>query len=359
MNPYYDAAKPHHRPDGFQNRYLDFIPKALPELLRWRWKAWRDDLPRPPLAAAPTVAPELDFLQANASAGPAMQPSVTFIGHASSLLQIPLGEHGLQVLTDPVFSERTSPLSFIGPKRAQAPGLSLAQLPHIDLVLVSHNHYDHLDEASVRALSAQPGGPPMFIVPLGIGAWLRSHGVAGAVELDWFESHRIELGGAVAEVTLTPSQHWSGRGLTDRLKTLWGGFALLAPDFHFWFAGDTGYSRDFADIRSHFAERQTAGNGGGFDLAMIPIGAYEPRWFMRDQHVDPAESVRIHQDVGSRRSIGIHWGTFELTDEPADQPPRDLAEACRAAGLPEGAFSTMAIGQTLRLPRRASLSKPA
>lgn len=359
MNPYYDPSKPHHRPSGFQNRYLDFKTKGLAELARWRWDAWRKGLPMPPQAPAPAVAPDISFIHGNATAGVAMQPAVTFIGHASTLVQVPLGNHGLQVLTDPVFSQRTSPLSFIGPKRAQPPGLAPGQLPHIDLVLISHNHYDHLDEASVRALAAQPGGQPLFIVPLGIAGWLRSHGVADAVELDWFQSHRVERDGEAAEVTLTPSQHWSGRGLGDRLQTLWGGFALLAPDFHFWFAGDTGYSRDFADIGAHFAARQTPENGGGFDLSMIPIGAYEPRWFMRDQHVDPEESVRIHGDVGSKRSIGIHWGTFALTDEPADQPPRDLAAATRSAGLPDGVFNTIAIGQTLHLPRRITASKPA
>ena len=359
VNPYYDPAKPHHRPDGFQNRYLDFKPRGLADLARWRWDAWRGNLPPAPQAPAPVVAPDLDFIRANARAGGDMQPSVTFIGHATSLLQVPLGNKGLQVLTDPVFSERASPLTFIGPRRAQAPGLSLAQLPHIDVVLISHNHYDHLDEASVRALAAQAGGSPLFIVPLGLAAWMRSHGVADAVELDWFDTHRIERGGAVAEVTLTPAQHWSGRSLSDRLQTLWGGYALLAPDFHFWFAGDTGYSRDFADIGAHFAARHTAALGGGFDLAMIPVGAYEPRWFMTEQHVNPDESVRIHREVDSKRSIGVHWGTFALTDEPSDQPPRDLATATRAARLPAGVFDTLAIGQTLRLPRRAPPLKPA
>ena len=355
VNPYFDAAKPHHRPDGFQNRYLDFHPRGIGDLVRWRWDAWRNHLPQPAQAPPPTVAPEVDFIRANAVAGSAMQPSVTFIGHATALVQVPLGRHGLQVLTDPMFSGRASPVSFIGPKRQQPPGMSMAQLPHIDLVLISHNHYDHLDEASVRALAAQAGGPPLFVVPLGLAAWLRSHGVADAVELDWFDTHRIERDGQVAEVTLTPAQHWSGRSLSDRLQTLWGGYALLAPDFHFWFAGDTGYSKDFADIGALFAPRHTPALGGGFDLAMIPIGAYEPRWFMKDQHVNPEESVRIHRDVGSKHSIGVHWGTFALTDEPADQAPHDLGLATRAAGLPADEFTTLAIGQTQRLPRRKPL----
>ena len=147
--------------------------------------------------------------------------------------------------------------------------------------------------------------------------------------------------------------------MTDSLQTLWGGYAVLAPDFHFWFAGDTGYSPDFADIGKHFAARHTPQAGGGFDLAMIPIGAYEPRALMRSQHVNPEESVRIHADVQSKRSIGVHWGTFDPTDEPADQAPRDLAAAAGRAGLPNGVFDTLAIGQTLRLPRRTTVPKPA
>ena len=270
-----------------------------------------------------------------------MQPAVTWIGHASALVQA----GGINVLTDPVFSERASPLSFIGPRRAQPPGLALAQLPHIDAVLVSHNHYDHLDEASVLALNRQAGGPPLFIVPLGLKAWLAGLGIDNAVELDWWHSQRV----GESEVVLTPVQHWSGRGLTDRLATLWGGYAVFSPGFQWYFSGDTGYSKDFADIRQRFASRQQA---GGFDIALLAVGAYEPRWFMASQHVNPTEAVQIHRDLGAKRSLGVHWGTFELTDEPLDQPPRDLATASRAAGLAEGEFFVLAVGETRRLPPR-------
>ncbi|MES2183333.1 MAG: MBL fold metallo-hydrolase [Pseudomonadota bacterium] len=348
MNPYFDPARPHHRHDGFQNRYGDFQPRSLADVVRWRWAAWRAGLPRPPRALPPVVAPDLAFLRSNAAAGAAMQPAVTFIGHATTLVQMPAGTAGLTLLTDPVFSERVSPFSFIGPRRLQPPGLALAELPHVDVVLVSHNHYDHLDEYSVRALAAQPGGPPLFIVPLGLAGWMASHGVANAVELDWWDSHPV----GAADITLTPAHHWSGRGLRDRMATLWGGFAVLAPDFHWFFSGDTGYSRDFADIGAHFAPRQTAAAGGGFDLALLPVGAYAPRWFMRPQHVEPSESVQIHQDIRAKRSIGVHWGTFALTDEPFDEPPYALAAARRAAGLADADFSVMAIGETRRLQRR-------
>jgi N-acyl-phosphatidylethanolamine-hydrolysing phospholipase D len=330
------------RGDRFQNNYLDFEAKGLGALLKWKMAASRAGLPKPPQQPTPDTEPDLAFLRANAAAGSAMTPSVTWIGHATTLVQL----GGINILTDPIFSERASPLSFLGPKRHVAPGIAIADLPHIDAVLVSHNHYDHLDETSVRALAAQAGGPPLFVVPLGIKAWLAELGIEHAVELDWWQSVRI---GAV-EVVFTPAQHWSGRSLTDRMATLWGSYAIFAPDFQVWFAGDTAYSKDFADIHQHFAARQ--GDGRGFDLALIPIGAYEPRWFMRPQHVDPTEAVQIHRDLVAAHSIGIHWGTFELTDESLDEPPRALARAARQAGLADDAFTVLAVGATRTFERR-------
>ena len=356
MNPHYDPAKPHHRPDGFQNTDADFKPRGLAEVLRWKWNAARDGLPPPPRVPTPRVAPDLPFLRSNAMAAERMQPAVTWIGHASVLAQL----GGLNVLTDPMFSERASPLSFMGPKRHGAPGLALAELPRIDLVLVSHNHYDHLDAASVDHLAAQAGGPPLFIVPLGLLAWLQGRGIRSGIELDWWQTHRIEAPGGAVDVMLCPAQHWSARGLGDRMATLWGGFALLAPDCHLFFAGDTGYSRDFVDLRARVADRQTPEAGGGFDIALLPIGAYEPRWFMANQHVNPAEAVKIHRDIAAKRSLGVHWGTFELTDEPLDEPPRALAREAAAAGLADEAFFVLAIGETRRIaPRLNAPAAPA
>jgi N-acyl-phosphatidylethanolamine-hydrolysing phospholipase D len=349
-----DLPKPsHHRPDGYQNNYVEFQPRGLLDLLKWKREASRDGLPKPPRTPTPTVAPDLAFIQANARAASAtspqaMQPAITWIGHATMLAQF----GGLNVLTDPVFSERVSPLSFVGPKRHVAPGLTLAQLPRVDLVLISHNHYDHLDDASVRALAAQPGGPPLFVVPLGLQAWFADRGITSVVELDWWQSHTLTSPTGPVEVVLTPVQHWSGRGLNDRLKTLWGGYAVFAPDLHLFFTGDTAYSKDFTDIRARFASRQTPEQGGGFDIALIAVGAYEPRWFMTSQHVNPAEAVQIHRDVNAKRSVGIHWGTFELTDESLDQPPSDLADARRAKGVPDEDFFVLAIGETRKLPKR-------
>jgi N-acyl-phosphatidylethanolamine-hydrolysing phospholipase D len=335
------AGPPHHRDGSFQNNHQPFEPKGLVELLRWQWAAWRAGLPPPPAQPVPVAAAAVDFIQANAVAGAGMQPAATWIGHATTLVQA----GGLNTLTDPVFSDRASPLSFAGPQRAQPPGLRLDQLPHIDLVLISHNHYDHLDEASVHMLNAQAGGPPLFIVPLGLNAWLADVGIQNAVELDWWQTHRV----SGTDVMLVPAQHWSGRGLHDRMRTLWGGFAVMSPGFHWFYAGDTGYSRDFADIRARLAPRQ---GDAGFDLALLPVGAYEPRWFMATQHINPAEAVQIHLDLRAKRSLGVHWGTFALTDEAADQPPRDLAAAASAAGLAPGVFKVIAVGETWRLPLR-------
>jgi N-acyl-phosphatidylethanolamine-hydrolysing phospholipase D len=330
------------RGDRFQNNYVEFEPKGLGALIGWKIDASREGLPKPPQQPTPRVAPDLAFLRANATAGAAMVPSVTWIGHASTLVQL----GGISLLTDPIFSKRASPVSFAGPARHVAPGLALAELPHVDAVVVSHNHYDHLDEASVRALAAQEGGPPLFVVPLGVKGWFGALGIERVVELDWWQSVHV---GAV-EIVLTPSQHWSGRGLNDRMTTLWGSYAIFAPDFQVWFGGDTAYSQDFADIHRRFAGRQ---HGRGFDVALIPIGAYEPRWFMRAQHVNPTEAVQIHLDLAAERSIGIHWGTFELTDESLDEPPRALARAARAAGVADDAFTVLAVGATRRFSPRA------
>ncbi len=349
MNPYYDASKPHHRPDGFQNPEPEFTPKTLAQVLRWRFNATRLGLPKPPREPIPQVAPELDFLRANAAAGSAMVPAASWVGHATVLAQL----GGLTLLTDPIFSNRASPIGFAGPKRHQPPGIAVADLPRIDLVLVSHNHYDHLDEASARALSAQPGGPPLFVVPLGLKPWLAAHGVTNAVELDWWQGHEIATPMGHVEVVLVPAQHWSARGINDRMDTLWGGFAVFAPDCHLFFAGDTAYSREFTEMRRRFAVRQDAASGGGFDIALLPIGAYEPRWFMTDQHINVEEAISIHRDLGAKRSLGVHWGTFELTDESLDEPPRVLAALRPKHGLAEEEFFVLPIGGTARIKPRS------
>ena len=282
-----------------------------------------------------------------------MNPAVTWIGHATALVQA----SGLTVLTDPIFSPRASPVQFLGPARALEPGVALEDLPHIDVVVISHNHYDHLDRTSVQALAKQAGGPPLFLVPLGIKSWLARLGITAAVELDWWDRHVHDGAGRPAErrpveFHFVPAQHWSGRSIRDRNKTLWGGWAVLGGDFQWFFTGDTGYSQDFADARRRFAARQSEDQGGGFDIALIAVGACLPRWFMKDQHVDLAEAVQIHLDLDAKRSVGVHWGTFQLADDPLDQPLHDLAGARQAKGLSEESFFLMPVGGTRRFSKR-------
>jgi len=333
------ASDIHHAPrtDGhFEN---NDGPLARGSVWKWRWNAFINRLPPPPANnyQFPIDHPDVAALKANHT-----RNTLTWIGHASALLQI----NGVNILTDPVFSERASPFSFIGPKRKVAPGLALDQLPHIDVVLISHSHYDHLDTASVQALNQQVGGPPRFLVPLGIKQWMADKGIDNVEELDWSDHTRV----SGLDFWFVPATHWSARSLGDRNDTLWGGWAVKTPPaaaqpFSLYFAGDTGYSNDSKRIGKAF---------GGFDLALIPIGAYAPRWFMGPQHVDPGEAVKIFQDIGAKKAIGIHWGTFELTDEPLDEPPKKLLEATKAAGLADDAFTVLHHGQTLPLDSNAS-----
>jgi N-acyl-phosphatidylethanolamine-hydrolysing phospholipase D len=340
--------KKHHTPQGFRNNYVESVTKSLGDVLRWQWDRFRNHLPPAPTVAIPQVSPDLDFIRQNALAGAKMSPAVTWIGHATMLVQA----GGLSVLTDPIFSRRASPVQFLGPARAQKPGIALPDLPHIDVVVISHNHYDHLDKSSVRALAAQSGGEPLFLVPLGLKGWLERLGVTRVVELDWWESHVHEGGSGRVEFHLTPAQHWSARSFNDRNKTLWGGWAVFGAECHWYFTGDTGYSQDFVDTRRKFSERQTPALGGGFDIALIAVGACLPRWFMQQQHVDPLEAVQIHLDLGAKRSVGVHWGTFALADDPLDQPLHEMEGARRAKGVADEAFYLLPIGGTRRVPNR-------
>jgi N-acyl-phosphatidylethanolamine-hydrolysing phospholipase D len=340
----------------FRNRYVETVTHSLPTVLRWQWDAWRKGLPHAPATPTQRVDPDLvvvhDYRQRHAQDAAMAPPQLTWVGHATALLQLA----GLSVLTDPMFSERAFPLQFAGPRRAQPPGLALADLPAVDVVLISHNHYDHLDRSSVVALERQAlarGQTLVFLVPLGLKSLLMGWGVRDVQELDWWEQTTV----AGVAFHLAPVQHWSARGLGDVSDTLWGGWSLLAPELHVYFGGDSGYSPDFADTRAHFAEQQTPKLGGGFDLALLPIGAYEPLWFMKAQHMSPADAVHAHADLGAKRSIGIHWGTFPLADEPLDQAPRDLALARAAAGLDEAEFGVLRLGETIRLQPRNQSAK--
>jgi L-ascorbate metabolism protein UlaG (beta-lactamase superfamily) len=243
------------------------------------------------------------------------------------------------VLTDPVFCERASPVQWLGPRRMSAPGLELAALPPLDLVLVSHNHYDHLDKAAVRRISAA-NPDATWIAPLRLATTLRRWGARRTIELDWWES--AEVGGM--QITATPARHFSSRGFHDRNRTLWCGYALSIGGWRGYFAGDTAYHHEFAEVGVR---------SGPFDFVMLPIGAYEPRWFMRAYHVDPDEAVQVYQDVTAAHPharhplmLAIHWGTFRLTTEPVDEPPRRAIERWGAVGLDPALLWIARVGES-------------
>jgi len=262
---------------------------------------------------------------------PGPPPTVTFIGHSSFLIHLP----GLTLLTDPVFSRRCSPSQWVGPKRVRAPAVPLDKLPPIDLILLSHNHYDHMDVRALRRIRRR--FPDAAIVTtLGNAAFLARKGLPDAVELDWWQG--FALGDTT--ITATPARHFAARTLWDRNETLWGGFWLEHQGMKLYFAGDTGYTKFFAAIRARL---------GAPDLALLPIGAYEPRWFMGPVHMNPEDAVMALKDLQARRAVGMHYGTFQLTAEEIDAPQRDLATALHAAGIGRERFRALDVGETLDL----------
>jgi len=262
--------------------------------------------------------------------------SVTWVGHATVLLQ--LGP--FNVLTDPIWSERASPLPWIGPRRLMPPALRFEQLPEIDLILLSHNHYDHLDAPTVRRI-AQRFPAASWLCPMGLGSLLRSFGVRHLVERDWWES--VETLSYTA--TCVPAQHFSARSMGDRGDTLWCGWTLETDGVRVYFAGDTALHPEFEQIGKRC---------GPFDLVMLPIGAYEPRWFMRSVHMNPEDAIQAYQALRAPAGglqppcLPIHWGTFRLTDEAAEEPPRHFAQLWERAGLQPDRNWTFAHGETRR-----------
>src|SRR5947207_3416276 len=242
---------------------------------------------------------------------------VTFRGHATLLSHVGT----ISLLIDPVYSQRASPVSFAGPRRVRAPGVRFDDLPPVSLVLLSHNHYDHCDLATLRALERR--FHPRLVTPLGNGRLLQSAGIRDVEELDWWQS----ASAAPLPVTLTPAQHFSARGPFDRNRALWGGFLIEARGRRILFAGDSGYGPHFREIATRLSP---------VALALLPIGAYEPRWFMQDIHMNPAEAVQAHVDLGARRSLAMHYGTFQLTPEGVDEPVRELTRALRERGVQIG-----------------------
>jgi len=245
---------------------------------------------------------------------------ITFVNHTTFLIQT----EGLNILTDPVWSRRVSPFRFAGPERRRPPGLRFRDLPPIDMVLLSHNHYDHLDLSTLRRLAY--GHRPRIATPLGVRQYLEEKGISGATDMDWGKVLPVH---ERLKIACVPAQHFSGRGLFDRDATLWCGYVLVLPGGNVYFAGDTGYGPIFAPIGTQY---------GPMRLAILPIGAYKPEWFMAPIHVSPAQAVQIHLDVRAAQSIAGHFGTFQLADDGKTDPPEDLRRALREKNLPESAF---------------------
>lgn len=300
--------------------------RGLGAVLRWqlnRHKArWPAHVPNPAFPPpGDTVAPG--------------QVSLTFIGHSTFLIRLPW-PHGITtILTDPIFSERCFPVQWMGPRRVRTPGLALEALPPIDAVLVSHNHYDHMDLPSLRALHRR--FRPLLLTTLGNAGPLRDAGVPGAIELDWWDAAPA----GPVQVTATPARHFAARGPHDRNRTLWAGFMLDTPEGRLLFAGDSGAGPHWAAIRDRL---------GPPGVALLPIGAYLPREIMQPVHMDPAEAVQARADLGARQAVGMHFGTFQLTDEAIDAPLDALRQARERAGLPLPAFDVLGFGETRILP---------
>ena len=260
------------------------------------------------------------------------QLRVTFINHATVLIQM----DGLNILTDPIWSERCSPFSWIGPKRHRAPGVAFDSLPPIDYVLLSHNHYDHLDMPTLKRLADKYHMP--VITGLGNKIFLEQNNIGRVTEIDWHD--RVSLAEGIT-ATSVPARHFSGRGLSDRQTTLWMGFVIQGPSGNVYFAGDTGFGPHFEEIRRKFAPIR---------LAILPIGAYLPRWFMRGVHVSPDEAVRAHQILGAGTSIAIHFGTFRLGVDGQDQAVDDLNAALDAVTEPRPRFWALDFGEGRDIP---------
>jgi len=371
----------HHDGRRFRNPWPNARPQGVLGLLRWVLVE-RLTTPRPadpPAAAFPRVGPTFEVPRAAPD-----QLTATWVGHSTFLLQV--GRYN--VLTDPMWSRRASPLRFVGPARRVPPAVDFDALPPVDVVLVSHDHYDHLDDDTVRRLAARFPAAVWF-APLRLGAWLRKRGVREVRELDWWSSTRVggpsapsgvpheggsvgspatawgapptgtladarlapapesgdEWPNAAMRVTCVPAQHFSGRWAIGRNTTLWCSWAVHVGDRRVLFAGDTGRHPEFATI----GERC-----GPFDLVLMPIGAYAPRWFMAPVHMDPEDATSAYQELsdahpaGAARPVlaGMHWGTFKLTDEPIDEPPRRVRAAWHAAGLDERLLWVPTHGET-------------
>jgi L-ascorbate metabolism protein UlaG (beta-lactamase superfamily) len=306
-----------HNPQGEE-------PKSLASVIRWKLTSfdrpdWQTQMNVPPGRKPPSRV-----------ARGALR--VTFVNHATLLLQY----DGINVLTDPIWSERASPFSWIGPKRVRPPGIRFEDLPPIDLVVVSHDHYDHMDLPTLRRLGREHR--PRFLVPLGNAALLRDSGLRDVHERDWWQAITMPNG---ARATVVPAQHFCARGPFDRDRALWAGFVLETVAGPIFFAGDTAKSEHFAQIRARF---------GAMRLAILPIGAYEPRWFMKAVHVNPAEALEAHDTLDAQTSVAMHFGTFHLADESQTGAQEALAAAIKQRPAPKPQFWVLGFGDGMDVP---------
>jgi len=313
--------------DHFDGKHFS-APEPLPPkswLDVWKWRLTARRMPWPQWV---NITPDKPPAQVEGS-----QLRVSFVNHATFLLQT----EGLNILTDPIWSDRASPLSFIGPKRVTAPGIVWNDLPKIDLVLISHSHYDHLDIPTLKKLVARDN--PQIIVPLGVDTIIRNHMPQAKVQaMDWGQEDDFSGIAIHAE----PTYHWSARSFWDRNETLWASYVIATPHGKIYFSGDTGYAsgKVFREIGKKY---------GSIRFAMIGIGAYEPRWFMKPSHINPDEAVQVFQDIRAQHAVPMHWGTFQLSDEGRDQPVQDLYKALDTAKIPRQKFQALDPGQFIEL----------
>ena len=324
-NPYYNGPITDHF-DG--QRF--YAPEPIEKknwfsVLKWRLTAERKKFPDWVEIIPDKPPAKVDDTELRAS----------FVNHATILLQT----RGMNILTDPIWSMRCSPLSFIGPKRVNAPGITWEDLPKIDVVLISHSHYDHLDLPTVKNLVAQDN--PLFIVPLGVDTIiLKAAPSANVIALDWGQNHHYNDLVVHAE----PTQHWSARMPFDNSKTLWASYVLSFGNENIYFSGDTGYAS--GQIFKNIGQKY-----GKFRFALLAIGAYEPRWFMKESHMNPDETVKVYQDINADYAMGIHFGTFQLTDEGRDEPPEALQKAVTNAGISQDHFRALQPGSSWVIPK--------
>ncbi len=318
----------HHTDSGYRNQYIDDPDKNFFDFLKMKYFGDEDWANHSDLAEEVPI----QFVDLETISNASNDMMITWLGHSTFLIQY----KNINILTDPIFSNRASPIPFMGPKRYIPHVIDYSQLPEIHYVIISHNHYDHLDNKAIKLL----GDDPFYLVPLGLYDWFEKNGInANRVEeLDWWNSKVFEQ----LTITAMPSQHWSARNLFDQRKTLWASWSFNYGAFKLWFAGDTGYNAvQFKEI----GERSN-----GFDVSLIPIGGYLPRSFMSAYHVNPDEAIQIHQDIKSKLSIGMHWGTFPLTAEGPIDPKLELEKQLISHELPDQSFITMSVGETILVP---------